>query len=535
MKMGIRAVAFVCILVAVAALWINRDRNEQPAPLLIFGIDAVGWDALDRMRASGAMPHLSKAVREGVTARLETLKPTVSVMLWTSMVTGLLPERHGISNWLAAGEDGAGQLAITSDFRRAHAIWNLKSSHRYLFLNWWASWPAESIDGIMVSNRAHFNGVNQSISPETEHNLLDSTRRIGKSDLETELSALNPEKTRIILSDFVFNKLQTDRFYLDLADTILARGDTSIAGVFVRGIDILEHEFLQDIIPFPGAPSLPPESRGLVRAYYAYLDGWIGRLLKHLGPDARICVVSDHGMDPMIERPPYIEGLRLDDLLTFAGLIDRTPEGLPDLKSAPFHDNKKHNVGLTRGIQVHLERIQQDQNKDPIAELIARLSVIKLDGKPIFSAIDYGTAPDEQILVTLESVGRPDSEVTVTGRTISLNRLVSMIIHPSSGQHWNAPHGIFISSGQGIRNITERQEIRLIDVMPTIVRWMNLPLARDLDGQPKHEFFTDEFARKNPVHEVPSYGEYMPERRGISPQEVDHEIRNELKSLGYIQ
>ncbi len=535
MKKGIGVLAVGCILTAVTFLWFNRDRNQQDPPLLIFGIDAAGWDAVDRMLASGSMPNLSTAVRQGVSARLETLKPTVSVMLWTSMVTGLLPERHGISNWLAANEDGAGQLAITSDFRSAHALWNLNSHHRYLFLNWWASWPAEPINGIMVSNRAHFNGVNQAISPETERPMLDSARRIGKLDLETELSALNPEKTRIALSDFVFNKLQTDRFYLDLADAILARGDTTVAGVFVRGIDILEHEFLQDIVPFPNAPDLPQESHGIVRAYYAYLDGWIGTLLNRLGPDARLCVVSDHGMEPMIERPPYIEGLRLDDLLAFAGLIGRTSEGLPDLRSAPLQDNKKHSVGLTRGIQIHPDRLSRNQNSDPIDAFIAELADVKLDGKPFFSTIERRQSPDEQILVTMESVARPDSDITVHGRSIALNKLVSMIIHPSAGQHWNAPKGIFIASGQGIRNQTERQEIRLIDVMPTIVRWMNLPLAKDLDGTVQHSFFTEEFVRMNPAHEVPSYGEYRPEGRRTGPQEIDHAIRDELKSLGYIQ
>jgi len=90
---------------------------KLPEKLLIFGIDAAAWNVVDPLIDAGYLPTIQSLADRGMKCRLKTLQPTVSVMLWTTIATGMFPDKHGIDNWLSEGTDTSGQLAITSNLR----------------------------------------------------------------------------------------------------------------------------------------------------------------------------------------------------------------------------------------------------------------------------------------------------------------------------------------------------------------------------------------------------------------------------------
>lgn len=68
-----------------------------------------------------------------------------------------------------------------------------------------------------------------------------------------------------------------------------------------------------------------------------------------------------------------------------------------------------------------------------------------------------------------------------------------------------APDGLLLLLGRGVRPGTLVTEARLVDVAPTLVYGLGLPVARDLDGRVLTEAFTAEFLEDHPLTFVPSY------------------------------
>jgi len=499
-----------------------------PVRHLIFGIDAAAWDVLMPLCRQGLLPHIQEALDTGYAARMKTLDPTVSVMLWTTIATGMLPENHGINNWLSEGMDTSGQLAITSDRRKAPAFWNMIDDRNVLVANWWASWPVEAINGVMISNRAHFADLDHAVYPPEQASIIQSADRISRERLEEELSRLNPENRPVRLPDFFARQLLKDRFYLESTRLLMAQESFDVAAVFIRGIDILEHEYLRDVRPeATNIPDIPADQQGIVKAYYRYVDQWLGTFKGLMGPDTGIILVSDHGMDPVDALPPLIEGL---DVMKLLGAMARKSGG--DFQYRGFVDHRRYPPGLKRGIKWTGAGAPSPRS---VQQLANRLQSLTVDGDPLFLKVVVSENPDELIHLALNPAPDFESVIRFKGFEIPLMSVTGMIIHPRSGQHWHAPDGIFLAAGPGIRSRSQLGEIRIQDILPTLLVWMGLPVAEDADGRPDLDIFAPQFLKTHPPHFISSYGSRSDVSRPDVPEDVEDSIRDELESLGYIQ
>ncbi|MBN1296124.1 alkaline phosphatase family protein [bacterium] len=509
--------------------FVPRDASEStPSKLLLFGIDAAAWNVVKPLCDQGFLPHIQAALTTGYAADMETLDPTVSVMLWTTIATGMLPENHGINNWLSEGMDTSGQLAITSDRRKVPAFWNTMSTRRILLANWWATWPVEPIPGVMISNRTHFRDLPHTVYPPEEADFIRGISMISRSELEAELTRWNPEGRPIRLPEFFSQQLIKDHFYLDATHRMLLQSSFDLVAVFVRGVDILEHEFLRDVHRDDMAiPVVPENQHGIVKAYYRYLDHWLGTLQTVMGPDTGVLIVSDHGMDPVTELPPLIEGLDINKLLK---KLENESNGR--MSTADFADNHRYPPGLQRG----LAWIGSDHPTDTrIDEMMQALSDLMCDGRTVFHSITRGPDTGEVIHCVLDPNPGFKSVIRWHTRDIPLMSVTSMIIHPRSGQHWHAPDGLFLVSGPGIRKTEQQGRIRIQDIMPTMMHWMNHPIAKNLDGRVHDEIFTEGFMKSHPITWVETYGTRSTVEPVAAPASVEASIRDELESLGYIQ
>jgi predicted AlkP superfamily pyrophosphatase or phosphodiesterase len=508
---------------------IPRDMTSSgPEKLLLFGIDAIGWDVLLPLIESGELPTIETLYRQGVSARMKTLDPTVSVVLWTTIATGLLPERHGIDNWLAQSSDASGQQAITSDKRSAHAFWNLTGSKRVSVVNWWATWPVEPVNGLMISNRAHFADLDKAVYPEEAKTLITNYTPTTKQELENELSALNPLGTRFVFPDFIGQMLLRDRFYLDMAYKSLFYDEpVDILAVFVRGIDILGHEYLRDVRQdVTSIPEIPENMKGILRTYYQYLDKWLDKYLSAMGPNTGVIIVSDHGMEPVEKLPPFVEGFNLDMFLSKLSDLSST-----ESFAAQFKDNHRYPIGLKRG----LSWVGNGSMSAAADRLVNVLKNVKFSsGNNLFVNIRTSSDPEEVIVLTLSPDPVPHDSLIWKSHHIPMMSVTGMIIHPRSGQHWNAPDGVFLISGSGISPDNKLGDIHICDIMPTFMGWLGLSISRDLDGKPKTEYFNSDLIKNQPIQWVESYGQYQPLSPTSVPEEIDIELRRELESLGYI-
>ena len=73
-----------------------------------------------------------------------------------------------------------------------------------------------------------------------------------------------------------------------------------------------------------------------------------------------------------------------------------------------------------------------------------------------------------------------------------------------SGTHDRAPDGFLLAygsavqSGHGLRGA-------IVDVAPTVLYFLGLPIGRDMDGYARTDIFTRAFTAERPVAYIPSY------------------------------
>jgi arylsulfatase A-like enzyme len=89
-----------------------------------------------------------------------------------------------------------------------------------------------------------------------------------------------------------------------------------------------------------------------------------------------------------------------------------------------------------------------------------------------------------------------------------LKRLLARVLHEAalSGTHEGAPAGFLIAYGAGIAP-GRRPVGAIVDVTPTLLYLLGLPVARDMSGSARTDLFTREFTARRPVTFIPSYDE----------------------------
>jgi hypothetical protein len=130
----------------------------------------------------------------------------------------------------------------------------------------------------------------------------------------------------------------------------------------------------------------------------------------------------------------------------------------------------------------------------------------------------YGRVLDRYVAFLMEVVGglaaglQPgDVLFVVSGygmEPVSLpRRLISGLARGGgmSGTHSDAPPGFLLAVGDGIRAGARVERASVLDLAPTILYLMGLPVARDMEGRVVTEALDEEFMREHPVTYIPSY------------------------------
>jgi hypothetical protein len=95
--------------------------------------------------------------------------------------------------------------------------------------------------------------------------------------------------------------------------------------------------------------------------------------------------------------------------------------------------------------------------------------------------------------------------------------------------------GVLIAAGPAFKSGGRVDGATILDVAPTALAVMGLPIAEDMDGRPLTEIIRDEHLARFPIAFVPSYEGVLPRRAtNADPGSMDESIKEQLKSLGYI-
>jgi hypothetical protein len=309
------------------------ERARRPAvPVTIVGIDGGAWRVIDPLLARGDLPNLARLIAGGVRGPLRSELPLISPPVWTSIATGVSRQRHGILDFNAPG-----RIVMSLD-RRVPALWTLASAAglRTAVIGWWATYPAESVDGVVVSERA------LKLREEDLGRTLGDRRGDAKlgnlvyppdllPKLEDILAAPSPgEGPLAVAARMRTEDASVARALLRLRQVT---GPFALELVLMRGVDVVCHHYWR--FHEPDAPAYAAAERPtaaelaaygrVIDDHYRFVDELLGQVAE-ASPEHVVLVVSDHGFEA--GHQPFGEGTvsgthksaaALDGILVAAG------------------------------------------------------------------------------------------------------------------------------------------------------------------------------------------------------------------------
>src|SRR2546427_762338 len=86
---------------------VSGDASDRPGRVVMVGVDGADWRVIEPLVARGRMPAFKRLMEQGATGTLRSMLPSASPSLWTTIATGVGPDRHGIHGFVVEGQRGA--------------------------------------------------------------------------------------------------------------------------------------------------------------------------------------------------------------------------------------------------------------------------------------------------------------------------------------------------------------------------------------------------------------------------------------------
>lgn len=445
--------AVLSVVVLAGCSGPQDDVSEPATRLIIFAIDAANWNTLTPMLEAGELPNIAGLLHRGSYGVLKSGVPIQSPQMWTSIATGVVPERHGITRFVAELPGGTKEVPVTNNMRRVKAFWNILSERDISvgIVGWWPSWPVDEVEGFMIAQRAwpvnwSLHGIPFGAARNTQGRLIteDFPGRTWPESLYEEFEGFIVTEEDVAmreLDQFFADSRFTDpakqfharwvyakdKTFADAGLHFLVKEQPQIFAVYLQGTDVVSHYYwgYQEEEGFTVRPDDARMYGRVVKNYYIFIDRTIGRYLETVDDRTAVLLVSDHGFETKQElKTRWERGERI-----------RTEEGGKDV---PW---------------------------------------------------DHGA------------------------------------------------DGVIIFAGPGVKaGHRMEDEASVVDVTPTLLAYLGLPAAQDMDGRPLVDCLEETFLSEHPIQWIPTYetgGQIGSEFPIESP--IDEGIREKLRSLGYIE
>ncbi|UCF81341.1 MAG: alkaline phosphatase family protein [Acidobacteriota bacterium] len=309
-------VALLAVALVVVAAW--YFLREDHTRVLLVGFDGLDNRTLDRLIASGELPTFAKLRSEGAWGDLRSEQPLISPVLWTSIVTGRDPEAHGIYNFFEFYGDGEKMRPASSESRLAPALWNIASHYgrRVGAVNWFSSWPAERINGFVVTNewtpQQAEKGRRGLFYPATLGETLASFAVPPRQVQDIYHRILAPpsmldtlsEEGRAISGEF-YSYMRAAETHRGMLSALQERYRPDLFMVYFTLPDTAGH-FFAEYGPPPREGLPEGDMRAFARAVdnvYRYLDEVLADILELMDEHTTLIICSDHGFLSGLERP----------------------------------------------------------------------------------------------------------------------------------------------------------------------------------------------------------------------------------------
>ncbi|MGC8764053.1 MAG: alkaline phosphatase family protein [Acidobacteriota bacterium] len=533
--------------------------------LLILGLDGATWDLIAPWAEAGELPFFRRLLEAGAHGPLRSVTPNLTPPGWTTAFTGVNPGKHGIFDFFTLDPGAEALRVVSSADRRAPALWEILSAagRKVGVFNVPCTFPADAVRGFFVTGMGTPSLAGPWVFPREEAEALlrdfpgfrlgADPRPIAEGRLEAYLDQL-----------YRLTDLQEGLF---LDRTRRYACDT---GVFVYDdLDRVMHFFWRFMDPsHPRHQEAPPRLKNAVLDYYRRVDEGMARLYDAWGPEADLCVLSDHGFGPLhtdvflnrlLAGAGYLHPLPVAAELIRKPLWKRAvrvllPQGLrtwfrKNVKASPLGnplgyldwEQTRAFYASVSGRSVYLNvrgrqprgTVEAGPEYERLREEIRDFILGIRDpetGEPIAQAVHYreqvyrGPLVDRAPDLVIQEDGRFAYRVDWSERAFAP---ASQYGVDKSGSH--RPEGILVLYGPSFQR-GRLSGATLEDVTPTLLAALGLPVGEEMDGRVLREAFA----------ETPSAASasYAALRGGTGTSALnageEAELAERLKGLGYM-
>jgi predicted AlkP superfamily phosphohydrolase/phosphomutase len=492
--------------------------SNDPTRVLILGLDGGTFDLLDPWFAAGELPFLHSLVKRGLSARLTSVYPAKTIPAWYSFATGLDPGSLGVFGFTAP-DGGPGRSRLVQTFRPAEALWDSLSrrGRRVGIVNFplRSGYPVNGffLPGMLTDRPAtHPAGLREELESE-----------LGEP-IGAELPPFRDAERAPWMAKAVHLVEQRGR----IGELLCRRPAPDFLFVLFRETDRVQHQLWSELA---GGPDTV---RGDLCAFWRALDdacGRIDRAFREAGGPAVTLVISDHGhgaarsdffTNRWLEQEGYLKfkasggGARravasrvLVGIDRYASLrrplravIDRFGGSNPVSKVGSFmigngsFESTASRIDWDKTLAysypvpegIYLNRWNRSLNPARRAELLVEIR----ERLARFQAAKVETFLPQELYTGRNLAGAPDLLLRVDGLETEL-RMDFAYPHPhlpnrpgyfyGCGVH--RMDGILIGAGPAASSARLDTPLSLLDVAPTVLELMGLPVPPD---RPGHSF-----------------------------------------------
>ena len=538
--------------------------------VVVFGVDGVSYQFLLDLISQGKMPHLAKVMEKGHIAPLTSTIPPITSAAFSASYTGKNPDRMNVYGFLRQRPGTYDLFSASAADRRKPDIWDV--IHQWgkcaLVIGMPFTYPVrvvEDFSGVIVSG---FTG---------EDSLVDVYPPELRSTVLEELGYTITKAT--VFKPSVFVDSITNRF--QIAVRLLEKGSYDCLLLGFGHLDSVQHTFL-------------PRAREIVVDLYQHFDRELGAFLERFPSETFFVLYSDHGGKVYKKAFNVVTWLVHNGYLSLrearevqARWVNRasnplTRAAMMKLRRLYAYLNRK---GLIRYVKriVHPSLLPENFRFGNISRTdlfdYGRSKVYSLTSTANFGFLmanrigrdPLGTVPDPKVRALGEqlrqgllafkdpSTGSPiiknfwradelypaeqaeaycdfileaDEDYAVVDYCYSPEELERPVMDYLIATH--EVTGVVAYWGNHSAGVGPVDSMNLVDICPTILHAMGLPIPNDLDGRPA--MLTQEMSSRHVETFDPSaelkFGTVSSEP--VYTEEEEEQIKDRLRDLGYL-
>lgn len=516
--------------------------DSRARRVMVLGLDGATWTLLRRFARDGIMPNLASFLDRGCSADLLTQVPPVTATAWSSFVTGLNAGKHGVFEFLLRKKDlipearsphnPFGEVPVNSALRDGIPVWELagEAGLKSVVKGVPITYPPSRIEGLMLSGFLTPFGKRDFAHPPE---ILDEIEaRFGPYRLYHR-----QVYSRRCVADVIDELHDVLDFDINVTRYLMHRIDWSLFISHFWGTDRASHELwhlLDESHPRHDGKEARKHGPRLM-AFYSSLDEGLKQIVEDAG-GADVIIASDHGFGPIHKYLSFNMWLVDQGLLRLKpGLITSfkrmwyrlglTPTLLYRLSmamglaryrlSGGFHSRQKMQMLIHRFF-LSLADVDWKNTRAYSRGNYGQIYV-NLKGREPWGAVEPG-APYEAVrhevrdrLLEVKDPGTGEKlfdrvyfreelyqgpyveeapDIIFVPRDMSYKALGTLDftsnnfmdpVYGNSGDH--RMNGIFVGLGPSFARGKEVEHLSILDIAPTVLYLLGLPVPRALDGK----------------------------------------------------